>query len=75
LRRSSSIDVHPLFENSTAEIRIFETTDGEQINLAPQGILKMMEQSKKPPGELLVRLIELNEQVNITSASSLATCQ
>jgi hypothetical protein len=65
LRRSSSIDVHPLFEDSAAEIGIAETTDREQINLTPQRIFEMMEQSEESRGGVQIRLLELNEQINI----------
>jgi hypothetical protein len=43
LRSSSAINVHPILEDSAAEIGIAEPTDGEQINLTSQGIFEMVE--------------------------------
>ena len=71
----ASIDVHPLFEDSAAEIGIAETTNREQINLTPQRIFEMMEQSEESLRGVPIRLLELNEQINIASSSLLTACK
>jgi hypothetical protein len=64
-----------LFEDSAAEIGVVEATNREQINLAPQGIFEVMEQTEESLGGVHIGLLELNEQVYIALSSSLATRQ